>query len=510
MIVLLTAVLAGGAGVAAGRFLLRQLAHRKLVEAERQAAVILQNAQRQAEVEAKEKLVQARVELEKETRERRAELAALERRLQQREDHLDRKTGQLDRRDTELNRKEKDLVVRERSASEKEQRLENELKHQRQELERLAGLTAEEAKKHLVHSMEQEARFEAAKMMKRIEEEAREKADEQAKAIITRSIERVGRDYVAEVTVSTVHLPNDGMKGRIIGREGRNIRALESAAGIDLIIEDSPDTVVISSFDPFRREVARIALERLMQDGRIHPARIEEMVDKVKKEQEKLMREEAEKLLFDLKIHDLHPELVKLLGRLRYRTSYGQNNFEHVREAVFIASIMASELGLDVKLVKRGTLLHDIGKAVSHEAEGPHAAIGAELAKKYGESPKVVNAIAGHHGDVEPICIESVLVMAAESLSAARPGARRESVETYIKRLEKLEQLATSFKGVEKAYAIQAGREIRVIVRQEEISDAESSMLSRDLARKIEQELVYPGQIKVTIIRESRYVEHAR
>ncbi|HLB94643.1 MAG TPA: ribonuclease Y, partial [Nitrospiria bacterium] len=315
---------------------------------------------------------------------------------------------------------------------------------------------------------------------------------------------------VADATISVVNLPNDGMKGRIIGREGRNIRALESATGIDLIIDDTPDSVIISGFDPLRREIARIALERLMTDGRIHPARIEEVVEKVKKELDKLMREEAEKVIFDLGLQDFHPELVKLLGRLKYRTSYGQNNLLHAREAAFIAGTMASELKLDVKLVKRATLLHDIGKAVSHEEEGTHAALGADLVKKYGESPKVVNAVAAHHGEVEATCIESVLVAAAESLSAARPGVRQESVESYVKRLEKLEQMATSFKGVEKAYAIQAGREIRIIIKQEEVSDAESAMICREIAKKIEQELTYPGQIKITVIRESRYIEYAR
>lgn len=503
--------------MAIGVYWHRKAATKKMQEAEQMAARILRNAEQEAEtkrrevqVEVKDKLLQARGEFEKETRERRAELMGLERRLMQREEHLDKRGRQLDRRETDLNRLEKDLVIREKAVREKETSIEHGFREQRLQLERISGMTAEEAKRQLIQTMEQEAKFEAARMIKRIEEEAREKGEREAKEIIVTAIQRIGSDYVADATISVVNLPNDGMKGRIIGREGRNIRALESATGIDLIIDDTPDSVIISGFDPLRREIARIALERLITDGRIHPARIEEVVEKVKKELEKLMREEAEKVIFDLGLQDFHPELVKLLGRLKYRTSYGQNNLLHAREAAFIAGTMASELKLDVRLVKRATLLHDIGKAVSHEEEGTHAALGADLVKKYGESPKVVNAVAAHHGEVEATCIESVLVAAAESLSAARPGVRRESVESYVKRLEKLEQVATSFKGVEKAYAIQAGREIRIIIKQEEVSDAESAMICREIAKKIEQELTYPGQIKVTVIRESRYTEYAR
>jgi ribonuclease Y len=513
----LTALVAGFIGVVIGGYWRRQALSQKVKEAEEIAARIVRNAEqeaetkrREAQLEVKDKLLQARGEFEKETRERRAELMELERRLMQREEHLDKRGSQLDRRDSDLNRMEKDLVIREKTVREKETRVEQNLKEQRVQLERISGMTAEEAKHQLIQNMEQEARFEAAKMIKRIEEEAREKGDREAKEIIVTTIQRIGSDYVADATISVVNLPNDGMKGRIIGREGRNIRALESATGVDLIIDDTPDSVIISAFDPLRREIARIALERLMTDGRIHPARIEDMVEKVKKELDKLMREEAEKVIFDVGLQDFHPEVVKLLGRLKYRTSYGQNNLAHAREAAFIAGIMASELRLDAKLIKRAALLHDIGKAVSHEEEGTHAALGAELVKKYGESPKVVNAVAAHHGEVEATCIESVLVAAAESLSAARPGVRQESVEAYVKRLENLEKIATSFKGVEKAYAIQAGREIRIIIKQEEVSDAESAMICREIAKKIEQELTYPGQIKVTVIRESRYIEYAR
>jgi ribonucrease Y len=320
----------------------------------------------------------------------------------------------------------------------------------------------------------------------------------------------VTRDYVSEATISVVPIPNDGMKGRIIGKEGRNIRAIEAATGIDLIIDETPEAVIISGFDPLRREIAKVSLERLMHDGRIHPTRIEEIVDKVKTDLDKMMVEEAEKIIFEVGLSDFHPELVKILGRLKYRTSYGQNNLYHAREAAYICGIMASELGLDVKLAKRGALLHDIGKAVSHEEEGPHAMLGADIAKRYGESARIVNAIAAHHEQVEPVCPETVLVAASEALSAARPGARREALESYVKRLEKLESLAIAFGGVQKAYAIQAGREIRVIVRHDEVSDEASSLLSRELARRIEDELTYPGQIKVTVIRESRFVDFAK
>ncbi|MGH7254609.1 MAG: ribonuclease Y, partial [Nitrospirales bacterium] len=392
----------------------------------------------------------------------------------------------------------------------KEAACERAMREHRQALERVAGLTIEEAKRQLFTEIESEARLEAAGVAKRIIDEAKENAEREARDIIARSIQRVTRDYVSEGTISVVPLPNDGMKGRIIGREGRNIRAIEAATGIDLIIDETPEAVIISGFDPLRREVAKVSLERLMQDGRIHPTRIEEIVDKVKGELDKLMIEEAEKVIYEVGLSDFHPEIVRILGRLKYRTSYGQNNLYHAREAAYICGMMASELGLDVKLAKRGALLHDIGKAVSQEEEGPHAMLGAELAKKYGESPKIVNAIAAHHEQVEPICPETVLVAAAEALSAARPGARREALESYVKRLEKLESLAGSFNGVQKAYAIQAGREIRVIVRQGEVGDAESALISRELAKKIEQELTYPGQIKVTVIRESRYVDYAK
>ena len=511
------AVIAGGIGISIGAYLRRKSLGNKIQEAEQMASRIIRNAQKEAEtqgrealLEGKDKLLQARSEFEKESRDRRSELMKLERRLMQREEPLEKRMSQLDRRGSDLNRLDKDLTIREKSVSAKDKQLEQSLREQLLQLEKVSGMTAEEAKRQLMHSLDQEVRFDAAKTIKRIEEETRDKSDELAREIIVTTIQRIGSDFVADATISVVNLPSEGMKGRIIGREGRNIRALESATGVDFIIDDTPDSVIISGFDTLRREVARIALERLISDGRIHPARIEDVVAKVKRDLDKVMRAEAEKVIFDVGLQDIHPELVKILGRLKYRTSYGQNNLQHAREAAFLAGIMASELKMDVKLVKRATLFHDIGKAVSHEEEGTHAALGADLVKKYGESPTVINAVAAHHGEVEFTCIESVLVAAAESLSAARPGARRESMESYIKRLGKLEELATSFDGVDKAYAIQAGREIRIIIKQDDVSDAESAMLSREIAKRIEGELVYPGQVKVTVIRESRYIEYAR
>lgn len=504
-----------GAGVS--EFVRRHMASAKRAEMEEQGKQVLQQAQREAEnvlkearLEAKDLVFQAKSELEKEQKGRLAELSVAEKRLIQREEGLDRKVAAVEKREGELQKRDQELARREEGLLAKEAACAKIEREHREALERVAGMTADEAKKQLIAAMETQARLDAAGIAKRTIEEARENAEREAREIITTSIQRVVRDYVSESTISVVPIPNDAMKGRIIGREGRNIRAIEAATGIDLIIDETPEAVIISGFDPLRREIAKVSLERLMHDGRIHPTRIEEIVEKVKAEIDKLMYEEAEKIIFELGLSDFHPELIKVLGRLKYRTSYGQNNLYHAREAAYICGIMASELGLDVRLARRGALLHDIGKAVSHEEEGPHAMLGAELAKKYGESPKIVNAIAAHHEQVEPICPESVLVAAAEALSAARPGARREALESYVKRLEKLESLATGQKGVQKAYAIQAGREIRVIVRQEDITDAESFQLSRDLAKKIEQELTYPGQIKVTVIRESRYVEYAK
>jgi len=486
-------------------------------DAEDRAAHIVRAAEKEAEtrareakLEAKDLIVQAKADLDKESQSQRAEILALEKRLLQKEESLDRKVTQSERREADLQAKERAVAVRENSLGEKEAGTERLVRERMAALEQASGMTADQAKTAILLDVEKEARFEAAKMIKRIQDEAKETADREAKEIITRSIQRITRDYVAESTISVVAIPSDGMKGRIIGREGRNIRALEAATGVDLVVDETPEAVMISGFDPLRREIAKVSLERLMADGRIHPTRIEEVVERVKKDIDKMMIEEAEKILFELGIPGVHSEIIKLLGRLKFRTSYGQNNLYHAREAAFICGIMAAELELDVRLARRGALMHDMGKALSQEEEGPHAIIGGDFAKKYGEEPRVVNAIAAHHEQVDPICAETVLVAAAESLSAARPGARRETVEAYIKRLEKLERLAVDYKGVEKAYAIQAGREIRVIVKQDAITDLECSQLSRDLARKIEQELTYPGQIKVTVIRESRYVDIAK
>lgn len=508
-----------GALIGAGIFevLRRRMTGAKQAEAEDLAKQVVQNAQREAEnilkearFEAKDLVFKAKSEFEQEQKAKLSEFSVMEKRLIQREGGLDGKLAALEKRENESRKREADFAKREEGLAAKEAACAKAEREHRDALERVAGMTADEAKKQLILEMESQARLDAVGIAKRTIEEARENAEREAREIITTSIQRVVRDYVSESTISVVPIPNDAMKGRIIGREGRNIRALEAATGIDLIIDETPEAVIISGFDPLRREIAKVSLERLMHDGRIHPTRIEEIVEKVKVDIDKLMYEEAEKIIFELGLSDFHPELIKVLGRLKYRTSYGQNNLYHAREASYICGIMASELGLDVRLARRGALLHDIGKAVSHEEEGPHAMLGAEIAKKYGESPKIVNAIAAHHEQVEPICPESVLVAAAEALSAARPGARREALESYVKRLEKLESLATGHKGVQKAYAIQAGREIRVIVRQEDITDAESFQLSRELAKKIEQELTYPGQIKVTVIRESRYVEYAK
>ncbi len=514
-IVLLIVGLAGGYGL--GLLIKGRIAADKIKDAEAEAARIVTNAEREAEtkrkeamLEAKDKLYQARADFERENREKRQELQSQERRLTQKEESLEKKIDFIEKRETDAVRRERELTAREKVTIEKEDRFEKGLREQRQMLEKIANMTAEEAKRQLMISMEDEAKYEAAKTIKRIEDEAKEEADKKAKNIISLAIQRYASDYVAEATVSVVNLPNDEMKGRIIGREGRNIRALEAATGIDLIIDDTPEAVILSCYDPFRREIARLTIERLIQDGRIHPARIEEIAEKVKKDLDIALKEEGEKAAFDLGIHNMHPEIIKLVGRLKYRTSYGQNVLMHSREVEYFAGIMAAECGMDQKLARRAGLLHDLGKAIDHEVEGTHPQIGGDLAKKYGENPKVINAIMTHHGDGEPNCVESVLVAAADALSAGRPGVRRETLESYLKRLEQLETAANSFKGVEKSYAIQAGREIRIIVKPEDLSDAHSAQLSRDIAKKIEQELSYPGQIKVTVVRESRYVEYAK
>jgi len=508
------------AGVAAGLvlFLLSWInLKNKRVALEQEHVKIIEDARKDAEritkdalIEAKDLVYQSKAEAEKELRERRSEINHLDKRLRQKEESLDKKSEQVEKREHDISKREKEQISKERGLQEKEAHFNKLIKDQTQLLEKIASMTTEEAKQMLLSKTEQEIRFETAKLIKKVEDEARENAEKKAKEIIGFSIQRYASDFVADATVTAVSLPNDEMKGRIIGREGRNIRALESATGVDLIIDDTPEIVTLSAFDPVRREIARLSLERLITDGRIHPTRIEEIVEKVKKEVEAIIREEGEKAAFDFGLSGIHPELIKLLGRLRYRTSYGQNVLQHSREVAYLAGMMAGELRVDTKLAKRAGILHDIGKAVDHEIEGSHQEIGANLAKKYGENQKVINAILVHHGEGDPSTVEAALVAAADALSAARPGVRSESIENYLKRLEKLEQMAYSYNGIDKCYAIQAGREIRIIVKPEDVSDEMSLMISRELAKKIEAEMTYPGQIKVTVIRESRYVEYAK
>jgi ribonuclease Y len=496
---------------------LRREGRRILGQARLDAEKILDEAKRQgetrlreADVAAKEKLLQARTEFESVSRKRRAELEALERRLTQKEDNLEKKGEDLARREKDLNQTDRSLAGREKSLEKKEGELDRMIGEERVKLEQIAGLTAQQARDELIRVLEDEARIEAAHIVKRLEDEARETANKQAQRIIGMAVQRAASDYVSETTVSVVMLPNDEMKGRIIGREGRNIRALEMATGVDLIVDDTPEAVILSGFDPYRREVARVALERLISDGRIHPARIEEVVEKVKAEFEQKILQEGEAALLELGIPGMHPELVKLLGRLRYRTSYGQNVLQHSKEVAFLAGTMAAELKVNIAVARRAGLVHDIGKAIDREMDGTHLQIGIDLLRKYGETEEVVHAMACHHGDYDPQTVEAVLVTASDALSAARPGARREVLETYVKRLEKLEDIASGFKGVQKTFAIQAGREVRIIVDSGKLGDEQALWLSKDIARKIEQELTYPGQIKVTVIRETRSVEYAR
>lgn len=496
---------------------LRKSAERLLAEAQRQATQVAEDAERQrearlreADIAAKEKLFQARNEFETVSRKRRSELEAVERRLTQKEDNLDKRTDELARREKDLNQQDRSVTGREKAVEKKEAELDRMFEEERVRLEQIAGLTAQQAKEELVRIMEDESRIEAAHLVKRIEDEAREQAHKQAQRIIGMAIQRSASDYVSEATVSVVMLPNDEMKGRIIGREGRNIRALETATGVDLIVDDTPEAVILSGFDPFRREIARVSLERLITDGRIHPARIEEVVEKVKAEFDQRIQTEGEAALLELAIPGMHPELVRLLGRLRYRTSYGQNVLQHSKEVAFLAGAMAAELKANIQVARRAGLTHDIGKAIDREIDGTHLQIGIDLLRKFGETEEVVHAMACHHGDYDPQTVEAVLVTAADALSAARPGARREILETYVKRLEKLEEIASGFKGVQKVFAIQAGREVRIIVDSGKISDEQALWLSKDIARKVESELTYPGQIKVTVIRETRSVEYAR
>ena len=499
-----TAVVVGLAGGAVGYLVRKNVAEGKIATAEEQAIRIVQDAEQTGEakrkeimMEAKEEIHRLRSEMERENKDRRNDLQRQERRLLQKEENLDRKIESFERKEEKLASKEQRL----NAAQEKAEAM---LEKRQVELERISGLTSDEAKQELLQSLEDEVKHESAMMVKDLE------ADRKAREIISLAIQRCAADHVAETTVSVVGLPNDEMKGRIIGREGRNIRTLETLTGIDLIIDDTPEAVIISGFDPVRREVARIALEKLINDGRIHPSRIEEMVEKAQKEVEQKIKEAGEQATFAVGVHGLHPELIKLLGRLKYRTSYGQNVLNHSVEVANLAGVMASELGVDVVLAKRAGLLHDIGKAIDHEMEGSHVEIGGEIAKKFRESDLIVNAILAHHGDCEPKSVEAVLVSAADAVSAARPGARRETLESYLKRLTRLEEISESFEGVEKCYAVQAGREIRIMVKPDVIDDASAVLLARDVSKKIEAEMEYPGQIKVVIIRETRAVDYAK
>ncbi len=510
LLTIASSVAALGVGAAGGYYYRRNIAESKTAKAEEAVSRMLEDAQKRAEeirkekvLEAKEEVFKIRSESERELRERRNELQRSERRIAQKDETLDKKQDGLEQRERQLNKRETDIETMENEVCELRSR-------QLKELETISGLSMEAAKEMLLSNVEREARHEAALLLRDIEAKTKEEADKRARYIVSLAIQRCAADHVAETTVSVVPLPNDEMKGRIIGREGRNIRALETATGVDLIIDDTPEAVILSGFDPVRREVARIALEKLILDGRIHPARIEEMVEKARREVDNQIREAGEQAVLDVDVHGLHHELIRLLGRLKYRTSYGQNVLKHSIEVAHLAGIMAAELGANVALAKRSGLLHDIGKAIDHEVEGPHVQIGADVAKKYRESNAIVHAIMAHHNDVEPQTVEAILVQAADAISAARPGARRETLESYIKRLQKLEEIANSFEGVDSSFAIQAGREVRIIVKPECVNDADTIVMAKDIAKRIEAELEYPGQIKVNVIRETRTVDYAK
>lgn len=524
IIAILLILVALAAGLAIGFMYRKNMTEKKIGRTEAYAKQLLDDANRRADekkkemiLEAKEETLRLKTELDNEIKNRRKEVQRSENRINQREDNLDKREEGLNKREDQLNKKQNDLGVREEGlnqkyAEEEEARKEIEAIRAKQisELERIATLTRDEARQIVIERVQKEAFHDAAASVRDIEAKAKEEGEKKARNIIALAIQKCAADHVAETTVSVINLPNDDMKGRIIGREGRNIRALETATGVDLIIDDTPEAVIVSAFDPVRREIARVAIEKLIVDGRIHPARIEECVEKARKEVETQIREAGEQAVFETAQHGIHPELVKLLGRMKWRTSYGQNVLKHSIEVSHLAGLMAAELGADVALAKRAGLLHDIGKAVDHEQEGTHVSLGGELARKYHESPDVIHAILAHHNDVEPQTVEAVLVQAADAISAARPGARRESLENYIKRLEKLEEIANSFEGVDKCYAIQSGREVRIMVKPDDVNDEGTKVLAREIAKKIEKEMEYPGQIRVNVIRETRSTEYAK
>ncbi len=504
-------------GIVVGFFLRKKLVESKLATADEAAKKIFSDAKKEADnlkkearLQAKEELYKLKAEFEKESKNKKYEIQKMEKRLNQKEENLEKRVNLLDQKDISVAKREKALEPQEMRVKEMEEKYTAALDEQKNLLEKISGMTSSEAKKLLMQNIENEAKLDSARTVRRIEEETKENADKISRNIIAMAIQRYSADYVAEKTVSLVNLPNDEMKGRIIGREGRNIRTIEQLTGVDLIIDDTPEAILISSFDSIKREVARISLEKLITDGRIHPARIEEIVEKVKQEMEITLREAGERVTFDVGIHKINPEVIRLLGRLKYRTSYDQNVLQHSLEVSYLCGMMASELGINVKSAKRAGLLHDIGKAVDHEVEGSHALIGSDLVKKYGENDDIVHAISAHHDDIKPQTVLAVLVQAADALSAARPGARREMLMTYVKHLKDLENIANSFNGVNKAYAVQAGREVRVIVESKDISDDASVVMSKDIARKVEESLTYPGQIKVTVIRETRSIEYAK
>lgn len=506
-----------GVGYVVGFFVRKSIAEAKINGATNHANQIIEDAKRDSEsikkealLEAKDQIFKIRTDAENEIRDRRSEIGKQENRLMQKEENLDRKDDGLSKRESTLERKEESLVLKQQQIEELESKIEALIAAQQEELERISSLNREEARQLILSKVENELSHETAILVKETEARAKEEADKKAKDILSLAIQRCAADHVAETTVSVVNLPNDEMKGRIIGREGRNIRTLETLTGIDLIIDDTPEAVILSGFDPIRRETARIALDKLVQDGRIHPARIEEMVEKSRREVDEYIREVGEQTTFEVGVHGIHPDLIKILGRLKFRTSYGQNVLKHSMEVANLAGLMAAELGEDAKLAKRAGLLHDIGKAIDHEVEGSHVEIGVELATKYKEHPVVINSIASHHGDTAPTSIIAVLVAAADALSAARPGARSETLENYIRRLEKLEEISESYEGVEKSFAIQAGREVRIMVKPDTIDDLQAHRLARDIRKRIEDELDYPGHIKVTVIRETRAVEYAK